>query len=200
MKFPEHALAHRWCRGVGIEIGAAAHNPFGLRTRNVALREPFYEQAQIDMCGEAAAIDIEASAERIPLEDGSQDFVLSSHVAEHLPDLLRALIEWDRLIRPGGICFLIHPLRNALPGDESRPLTSIEHYLQDYEQAHDRQTHPLDGVTGGAGGHYHVAEPERLIRLVEIAGERGLLDWELVDTEQVDTKVGNGFTLVFKKR
>jgi SAM-dependent methyltransferase len=200
VKFPEHALAHSWCRGTGIEIGAAAHNPFGLQTRNVALREPFYEQAQIDACGEAAPIDIEASAERIPLEDASQDFVLSSHVVEHLPDVLRAFIEWDRLLRPGGICFIIHPLRNALPGDESRPLTSIEHYIQDYENATDRETHPLDGVVGGAGGHYHVAEPEHLVRLVEIACGRGLLNWELVDSEPADSKVGNGFTLVFKKR
>ncbi len=34
MKFIEHALAHQWCRGEGLEIGAAAHNRFGLLTRN----------------------------------------------------------------------------------------------------------------------------------------------------------------------
>lgn len=200
MKFREHALAHRWCHGTGVEIGAAAHNPFGLPTRNVALREPFYEQAQIDLCGEVAPIDIEASAECIPLNDASQDFVISSHVAEHLPDLLRAFIEWNRLLKPGGICFIIHPLRNALPGDELRPLTSVEHYLDDFDKAHDRETHPLDGVVGGAGGHYHVAEPEILVRLVDVANRRSLLDWELVDMEPVDTKVGNGFTLVFRRR
>ena len=94
MKFKQHALAHQWCQGEGIEIGAAAHNPFGLLTRNVALHEPFYEQAQRDMCGEVAPIDIEASAESIPLPDVSQDFVLSSHVLEHLPRAQR-LLAWN---------------------------------------------------------------------------------------------------------
>ena len=38
--FREHALAHQLLDGLtGLEIGAAAHNPFGLRTRNVALPE-----------------------------------------------------------------------------------------------------------------------------------------------------------------
>ncbi len=33
--FRESALAHRYCRGTGLEIGGAAHNPFGLNTLNV---------------------------------------------------------------------------------------------------------------------------------------------------------------------
>jgi SAM-dependent methyltransferase len=199
MKFKQHALAHQWCQGKGIEIGAAAHNPFGLPTRNVALREPFYEQAQREMCGEVAPIDIEASAESVPLPDASQDFVISSHVLEHLPDPIRALIEWDRLLRPGGICFIIHPLRNALPGDELRPLTTTAHYLEDFEHARDRLTHPLDGVNGGAGGHYHVATPDSLGELVEVLNARSLLAWVQVAREAIDSKVGNGFTLVYRK-
>ena len=36
MKFKESALAHRLLDGLeGIEIGGSAHNPFGLKTRNV---------------------------------------------------------------------------------------------------------------------------------------------------------------------
>jgi SAM-dependent methyltransferase len=199
MKFKEHALAHLWCQGEGIEIGAAAHNPFGLRARNVGLREPFYEQAQRELCGEVAAIDIEASAESIPLHDASQDFVLSSHVLEHLPDPIRALVEWDRLLRRGGICFIIHPLRHALPGDESRPLTTTAHYLDDFAHARDRQSHALDGVTGGAGGHYHVATPESLGELIQALNDSALLSWTQVAVEAIDSKVGNGFTLVYRK-
>lgn len=199
MKFNEHALAHHWCRGEGIEIGAAAHNPFGLRTRNVGLHEPFYEQAQFEMCGEVAAIDIGASAESIPLADASQDFVVSSHVVEHLPDTVRALIEWNRLLKPGGICFIVHPLRTALAGDERRPLTTIAHYLEDHERAHDRDTHPLDGVVGGVGGHYHVASAESFSEFVDVLNARSLLSWERVAMEPIDSKVGNGFTLVYRK-
>lgn len=200
MKFIEHALAHHWCRGEGLEIGAAAHNPFGLRTRNVALREAFYDQAQVDLCGEVTPIDIEASAEAIPLDDASQDFIVSSHVVEHLPDVVRALVEWDRLLKPGGICLIIHPLRNAFPGDELRPITTIAHYLEDFDRAHDRQTHPLEGVNGGVGGHYHVATPDSFSELVAVLNARALLAWERVAMEPVDTKVGNGFTLVYRKQ
>lgn len=199
MKFNEHGLAHQWCLGEGLEIGAAAHNPFGLRTRNVALHEPFYEQAQFEMCGEVAPIDIEATAESIPLSDASQDFIVSSHVVEHLPDLVRALIEWHRLLKPGGICFIVHPLRTALKGDERRPLTTVEHYLEDYQHAYDRTTHPLEGVVGGVGGHYHVASAESFNELVDVLNARALLSWECVAMEPRDTKVGNGFTLVYRK-
>lgn len=118
---------------------------------------------------------------------------------EHLPDPIRVLIEWDRLLRPGGICFIIHPLRNALPGDESRPLTTTAHYLEDFGNARDRQTHSLDGVVGGAGGHYHVATPESLGELVEVLNARSLLAWTQVAVEVIDSKVGNGFTLVYRK-
>lgn len=199
MKFNEHALAHHWCQGEGLEIGAAAHNPFGLRTRNVALREPFYERAQFEMCGEVATIDIVASAESIPLDNASQDFIVSSHVIEHLPDPVRALIEWDRLLKPGGICFIVHPLRTAMAGDEQRQLTTVEHYLEDYERRHDRDTHPLESVTGGVGGHYHVASAESFGELVNVLNARSLLSWEQVAMEPRDTKVGNGFTLVYRK-
>jgi SAM-dependent methyltransferase len=199
MKFKEDPLAHRWCQGEGIEIGAAAHNPFGLRARNVALREPLYEQHQHDMCGEVAPIDIEASAESIPLPDASQDFVISSHLLEHLPDPIRALIEWDRLLRPGGICYIIHPLRIALPGDRSRPVTTTAHYLEDFENARTRLTHSLDGVPDGVGGHYHVATPDSLSELIAELNARSWLAWVQVAREEIDGKVGNGFTLVYRK-
>lgn len=51
--FPESKLAHEILDGLdGLEIGPAAHNPFGLRTRNVGLspeRDPidyeFFKQS-----------------------------------------------------------------------------------------------------------------------------------------------------------
>ena len=37
------------------------------------------------MCGEYAVIDVQAEAHALPFEDSSQDYVISSHVFEHLP-------------------------------------------------------------------------------------------------------------------
>ena len=110
--FPESALAHKYCVGKGLEIGGAAHNPFGLNTLNVDLTdsmETAFKEEEIRLCGRAMKVDIVAYGDNIPLRDGSQDFVVSSHVLEHFPNTIKALLEWDRLIRAGGIIFMIVP-------------------------------------------------------------------------------------------
>src|SRR5262245_22684849 len=87
--FPEHWLAHELLDGlIGLEIGAASHNPFGLSTRNVASPEgsEFYADEQRAMGVEPAPVDIWALGDRIPVPDRSEDFILSSHVLEHLPN------------------------------------------------------------------------------------------------------------------
>src|SRR5205823_12846037 len=73
-KAPESPLAHHLLDGLrGLEIGAAAHNPFGLSTRNVGLGEQmdsrdfqFFRDEQMRLCGAVASIDIEADAAAIP--------------------------------------------------------------------------------------------------------------------------------------
>lgn len=125
----------------GLEIGAAAHNPFGLQTKNVGLTREFdaedydyFKASQIKMCGEWAQIDIPASAEDIPVADNSQDFVISSHVWEHLASPLLALEEWARVVRPNGYILAIVPKRDAEPRDVGRPITPIEELIRHYRQ------------------------------------------------------------------
>ncbi|MGH7391729.1 MAG: methyltransferase domain-containing protein [Candidatus Rokuibacteriota bacterium] len=258
---PEDALAHALLDGRrGLEIGAAAHNPFGLDTRNVAVPGDweFYAKSQADLGVEAARVDIWASGDNIPVRARSQDFVISSHVVEHLPDLVGAFVEWDRVVRDGGHVYMIVPVKGALPDDGPRPLTPLDHFVDDWEQAaHTRlprarwiwrclnrldggllwrehariptiralarpvrarllhgpsglleraerripwDRHSTDGVPGGRGGHYHTFEPDTIIALVEWMGARGLCDWQLTSREDVDGKVGNGFTLAFQVR
>ena len=52
--------------------------------------------------------------ERVPLEDGSQDLVLSVEVLEHVADVARATAEIGRLLRPGGIAVVTTPCANPL--------------------------------------------------------------------------------------
>jgi SAM-dependent methyltransferase len=52
---------------------------------------------------------IGASAEALPLADGSLDFVFSSNVLEHVPDRPRAIREIYRVLKPGGKCLTIVP-------------------------------------------------------------------------------------------
>lgn len=46
----------------------------------------------------------------IDLPDGSVDWVVVSHVLEHVPDDVRALREIGRVLAPGGVAFLQHPI------------------------------------------------------------------------------------------
>jgi|GEM_PF-1188950 len=257
----EDALAHALLDGCrGLEIGAAAHNPFGLNARNVAVPGDweFYARSQADMGVEAAPVAIWATADNIPVRARSQDFVISSHVVEHLPDLVGALLEWDRVVRDGGHVYMIVPLKGALPDDAPRPLTPLEHFVDDWRGAEHTRSgrarwlwrrlnavdgallrwshargapgralaralrarllhgpgglvtlagqrmpwdrHPTDGVPGGRGGHYHTFEPGTIIALVDWMRGQGMCDWQLTSREDVDGKVGNGFTLAFRVR
>jgi glycosyltransferase involved in cell wall biosynthesis/SAM-dependent methyltransferase len=202
--FREHALAHQLLDGLtGLEIGAASHNPFGLRTRNVALPEAneFYAEYSRQKIGmEPAAVDIWAPADNIPVPDRSEDFIISSHLVEHLPNLIEAFVEWDRILRDGGYVFMIVPLKGALSADKSRELTALSHFVEDYNQKLTLDTHPTDGVPGERAGHYHTFTPDSLLEVVHFMRQKGLCAWALVAREDVDTKVGNGFTLVFKVR
>jgi hypothetical protein len=49
-------------------------------------------------------------------------------------------------------------------------------------------------------GHYHTFTPDSLTDVVDWMRAQGLCRWELVAREDIDSKVGNGFTLVFRVR
>src|SRR6266480_3309536 len=94
------------------------------------------------MCGSFATIDISADAASIPVPDDSTDFVLHSHVWEHLPNPLIALEEWVRITRSGGYLFVIVPKRDAAASDKDRPVTSLPSLVQLYEKKRRGETFP----------------------------------------------------------
>src|SRR2546428_9117651 len=51
---------------------------------------------------EAVPGAIRASITHLPLQDGALDYVLASHVLEHVPDVKRAIAELARILRTGG--------------------------------------------------------------------------------------------------
>ena len=203
--FPESRLAHGILDGLeGLEIGPASHNPFGLATRNVGLTAEhnlvdyeFYRQVQLDTCGSFASIDISGDAANIPLPDGSTDFVLHSHVWEHLPDALGALDEWVRVVRPGGYLFVIVPKRDAAEPDRGRSLTSMDELLTHYRPTGEP---PIQRV-GSSRGHFTVFSPG-LLR--DIAAWFNRVNfWRRLDEiafQETDDKVGNGHTIVWQVR
>lgn len=72
----------------------------------------------------------------------SYDFLLSSHTIEHVANPIKALEEWKRIVKLGGILILVIPHRDGT-FDQHRPVTSLDHLLQDYRQstAEDDLTH-----------------------------------------------------------
>ena len=190
MKFNESALAHKFCIGSGIEIGAAAHNPFGLENcLKVGVRddEDFYRQNQIDMCGEYFEIDVIAQADKFPFEDNSKGYIVSSHVVEHLQDLIGTFLEWKRVLKKDGIVFMIFPKRDALPADIGRPLSTIPDFVVAHNNVHNELI---------TTEHIWVFDLEVMKSLIEYCNNYYFLDWTVIETEETDSKVGNGHTVV----
>ena len=127
----ESAFVHRWLDGLrGIEIGAAAHNDFGVDALNVdrfAGEDTVYKAHERHECGRAARVDVVAPGDRLPFPDDSVDFVLASHVIEHFPDPIAALLEWRRVARRVIVLVVPHPDRTF---DRGRPLTPVAELVE----------------------------------------------------------------------
>ena len=65
--------------------------------------------------------------------DSEYDFVAASHVLEHIANPLKALREWKRIVRPGGVLLVIVPDRKGT-FDHRRTVTTMEHILRDHEE------------------------------------------------------------------
>lgn len=194
IKFKESALAHKYCKGIGIEIGAAAHNSFGLENCiNIAPVDDFefFKKAQIDMCGEFAKVDRYGTAERLPAESNKYDYVISSHVIEHVADPIYAFWEWNRVLKPGGVVFMIFPKRNALPSDVGRPITEVKDFISRYNKA-------LTDFTVESG-HLWVFTLQSMIDLINYCNKTYKLGWEILEANETDGKVGNGHEIVCRK-
>jgi SAM-dependent methyltransferase len=59
------------------------------------------------------------------------DFVAASHVLEHIANPFKALLEWLRILRSGGLLILITPFKGAT-FDHKRDIVRIEHLINDY--------------------------------------------------------------------
>lgn len=189
IRFRQSMLALQYLNGLdGLEIGGSAHNPFGLNTKNVDYRaelDTVFKKAEIELCGEALKVDIVAPGDALPVPDESQDFVVSSHVIEHFFDPIKTLREWERVVRPGGYIFIIAPHKERT-FDKHRPRTTLSELIARHDgripaPAHD--THE----------HYSVWITQDLLALCRY------LNLHVVEYQDVDDKVGNGFTVVVKK-
>jgi SAM-dependent methyltransferase len=130
-----------------------------------------------------------------PIANEKYDFVISSHTIEHISNPLKALIEWKRVIKRGGVLLLVVPHKERT-FDHKRPVTKVEHILEDYHneidendltdlpeilRSHDLSMDPMtrnlhDFLLRSRNNvryrilHHHVFDTDLAVQMVRIAG------------------------------
>jgi len=177
----ESALAHKYLDGLkGIEIGGASYNAFGLDTINVDIKADTLSSSKSAQYGvEPMPIDVISPGEDLPFEDKSYDFVISSHVIEHFYDPIKALIEWQRVARK--YIFIICPHKDRM-FDRDKDTTTYDELLFRRNVDYVKQEHC----------HQSFWDTEAFVEVCEA------LNFNIVEIQDTDDKVGNGFTVVIK--
>jgi SAM-dependent methyltransferase len=135
------ALLARYLVGDGVELGPG-HSPFpipysGTNVRYVDRWVPDTNRELFPELGEATFpmpdIVADLDTDRLSaLDDESQDFVIASHVLEHLANPLAMLGEIHRVLRSGGIALVLLPDRRRTFDRDRRP-TPVQHLVAEYE-------------------------------------------------------------------
>jgi len=122
-------LIRKYCIGRGLEIGAGKYPYCDPKTT-------LFLDKYTDNKDGTPAPDIISDATTIPRADACFDYVLSSHVLEHMQDTIGALKEWVRVLKQGGTLFLILP-HGDRTFDRHREKTTLEHHIRDHEELGD---------------------------------------------------------------
>jgi len=188
-QFPVSELAYKRLRKLkGIEIGASAQVDFKLNTLNVDMsyntdKNNIYGQEQKKHAGRIAKVDVIAAGDNLPFEDNQWDFVINSHVLEHFYDPIKAINEWERVVKPGGYIFMIVPHKERT-FDSPRPRTTLRELIERHEWTLQNPEVIKED------DHHSVWVTEDLVELCEYLG------LNIVEHYDIDDSVGNGFTIV----
>ena len=68
------------------------------------------------------------------INNEAYNFVLSCNNLEHIANPIKAIMEWKRILKNGGIIFLVLPKKES-NFDHRRPFTQMEHLIKDFEDA-----------------------------------------------------------------
>lgn len=125
--------------GKGLEIGPL-HRPMvrhdGMeidyidRCTVAELREHYPELRELPL----VEPDIIGDAETLAgVPNGKYDFLISAHVIEHMKNPLGSLEQWCRVVKPGGLLYIIVPDKRMI-FDKKRVRTNLEHIILDYQE------------------------------------------------------------------
>jgi SAM-dependent methyltransferase len=195
-----------WLRGEGIEIGALNYPLWVREDAHVRYvdRLPIEEQRRQypELDGKPLApVDVLATAEDLTgVGDASLDFVIANHLLEHLEDPIAGLLEFQRVLKPGGVVYLALPDQRRT-FDRKRELTTVQHLLREHEDGAtaSRRDHYLDWARNVVGVkpddvetyvdglmtdrysiHFHCWQPDSFLDFFVAARNKVGLDFEVV--------------------
>jgi SAM-dependent methyltransferase len=129
------AKRHLW--GEGVEIGAM-HHPLMPHSKmkvkyvdNTSLEDNLSRFPHLLDKKLVRPDYIEDGFTLTSFTDNSQNFVIANHVLEHAPNPLGVLVNWARVLRPGGSMLLTVPIAEFC-FDRGRQETTLEHIREDY--------------------------------------------------------------------
>ena len=141
------------------------------------------------------------------IPSGCYDFLMASHVIEHIANPIKAVSEWIRVLKPRGVMLLIVPHRDGT-FDRKRPLTELKHLCNDYEngvpendRTHFAEVQKLstkqfpkewfDSCGIHRGLHHHVFDTRLIIEV---------LNHLRLQIMEVDHKLPHNIVIVARKR
>jgi SAM-dependent methyltransferase len=203
LRWLENRLLVRHLRGRGIEIGALWRKFPVPRSANVyyvdRLPDEELHQHYSEVSQPVVNPDVVADATQLPFSPSSLDFLIASHVLEHLPFPLAALRHWYDVLRPGGVLLLKIPDKRYT-FDARRERTPLPHLIAEEEEPglFDKRGHFEDWVEHVIGCertspefvgqvayllesdysiHYHVWIDEDIREMVEHSRREMQLSW-----------------------
>ncbi|WOX56631.1 glycosyltransferase [uncultured Methanoculleus sp.] len=135
-------IASTYIRGEGIEVGAL-HQPLAI-PKNVSINyvdrlkyeDLILHYPELEGCGIVRPDIIDDAQTLETIGNDRYDFCIANHVLEHMNDPIGALLNWIRILKPGGILYLSVPdIGNPL--DTGRNLTTLEHFIVDHVDGND---------------------------------------------------------------
>jgi len=204
IRWLENQYFRQYLRGTGIEIGALWRRfPVDRGARVVYLDRADVAdlKAQYSDVQEKIFLpDVVADATELPAAPGSLDFIIASHVLEHLPFPLAAIRAWYEALAPGGALLIKipdkrytfdlrrdrTPLARLISENEDRSSFDWHsHYVEFVEKVHGREpdcTEVARAVPALKAGdlniHYHAWIDEDLADIVKFTRGAGwAFDW-----------------------
>lgn len=116
----------KFLKGIGAEIGAFDSPVPGIK--------PIYVDKFKEFGGKPCNADYYGEAVSLPFIDSSLDYIVASHVLEHSANPIAALAEWHRVLRSGGIAYIVVPDKR-FTWDRNRPDNSLGHMIEDFENS-----------------------------------------------------------------